>query len=313
LLVQNWSFKVDTLRNDTANKDKTRQVPAIFRVRNLKVFVTIGAILGFGTILGISHALGTCPNVPSCLPSPEITGTCEAIVRPGFELAFEDYIDSQQLVSKAHAFKGNRGYSLVRDLTHPNNYRFIEHWATKKDLDEWVTQVGSRVFSQPALVNLLVGGQLQRLTGYASLQPGECRGYVNGGVSVNVDSSCGTVWSVVSNWSDCSWMIGCKYAVVDPKTNIRTLHNDDGTTGAMILRKSDGAERELIYEVIEPSGHVAELTGTVKVDDTGIAPKCQILYTFTVSKKPSAVTADVVYQDFFSYRVPALQQKFKNN
>ena len=178
---------------DEKAKDKIGLVPSEFRVGKVKTFLGFGFVCGLITIVGIPLCMGLCPTTPNCIPSKEIIGTSIAVVQPGFELAFEDYIHAQQLESKARAFKGNKGYELVKDLMYPNSYRFIEHWESKEHLDEWISQVGSKVFSQPALKNLLVNGSLQQLSGYANLLPSSCRNSSYGGITVKVKSSCDKV------------------------------------------------------------------------------------------------------------------------
>jgi quinol monooxygenase YgiN len=310
ILYMVWSIDVDKKRSEPDEKDKTGQLPPAFRVNNLKTFLGLGFICGLITIVGVPLSMGVCPTAPNCVPSREITGTSVAVVQPGFDLAFEDYIYSQQLQSKALAFKGNKGYSLVKDLMHPHTYRFIEHWESKEHVDEWLAQVGSKVFSQPALMNLLVGGHLQQLTGYVNLLPSSCRNTSHGGVVIDVKSSCDRVWSVVSDWSDCSWVIGCKFAVVDRSTNIRSLHIEDGSRVDMALHKLDQLNHELVYEIVS-AGSLTGFIGIIAIDDTGSTPNgCRILYQFSVPKTQNAVSIEALYQEFFSHRVPALQNLF---
>ena len=257
-ILQVWSFEFDEKRSIPDKKDKTGQIPSEFRVHNLKAFIGTGLICGLFTVIGIPLALGLCPTVPNCTASREVLGTAVANVHPGFDLAFEDYIHSQQLESKAHSFKGNKGYSVVKNLVQPHTYHFIERWASKEDLDEWIKRVGDEVFSQPAIVNLLVDGHLHNLTGYENFQSSSCRNTTFGGVIIHVGSNCDKVWSIVSDWSDCSWMIGCKYTVIDPKTNYRTIYNVDGSTLEVALRKKDQLNHELVYEVMRPSGNASQ-------------------------------------------------------
>lgn len=284
-------------------------------MENLRIFLGLGFLCGLITIVGVPLSLGRCPQVSNCVASREITGTSVAVVHPGFELAFEDYIDSEQLVSKAVSFKGNKGYSLLKDVINPHTYRFIERWESKEHLDDWIAQVGSKVFSQPALMNLLVGGKLQQLTGFVNPVHSSCRNTSNGGVVIDVKSTCDRVWSIISDWADCSWVIGCKYATVDHNTNVRTLHVTDGSTVDVALLKLDKTSLELVYEIVSP-GPMSGYTGTINIDNSNSVGTesngCRFLYQFSLPKTQNAITTDVVYKDFLNNRVPALQKLFSS-
>eukprot|EP00731_Ephydatia_muelleri_P024299 Em0016g570a len=211
-------------------------------------------------------------------------GTSVAVVHPGFGIAFQDMVSSKRLVERARAAKGNLEYELYGDVQDLDTFRFVEHWASRESLQAWMTEIHP-LFQESAMKNLLAGEKLQQFGGYSYYQS-------------------------MSNWSDCSWVIGCDYAVIT-EPNTRRLHMKDGSTvhgprGAP--RKLDKGNRKLVYEVLQPfQGY----TGSVNTPDTGSAPGCNATYRFIVLKNATP-SADFVYADFLNIRVPGLKKLFKS-
>ena len=305
--VQFWSFEFDDCKEAAVEKDKPADViPTEYRVKRVVWFLLAGFALGLLPLVALPMQYGLCPSTPECDPSQNVVGTCVAVVHPDFDLAFQDLVASRKLIERARPAKGNLGYELIKDLQTPNTYRFIEHWDSKANLQAWMAHI-SPLFQEPAMKNLLVGGGLQQFGLNTYYQPSSCRKDTWGAVDIRVNASCDKVWSVVSNWSDCTWVIGCDYAVIGVKEpNVRELHMKNGATVSVVLRKLDANGPELMYEVLRPFSY----TGSLKISSSGSTPGCGVRYRFTVPRD-GQISADAVYADFLNIRVPALQQLFK--
>ena len=110
-----------------------------------------------------------------------------------------------------------------------------------------------------------------------------------------MNGSCDKVWSVVSNWSDCSWVIGCNYAVIDLKEpTVRELHMKNGAAVSEALRKLDTEGPELIYEALRPFVH----TNYLKLSSKATTPGCGVTYRFAVPRD-GGMSADGVYMLIF--------------
>ena len=254
--------------------------------------------------------IGFCPATPHCTHKTDVIGTSVAVVHPGFDVAFEDLVAARNLVESAQVAKGNRGYELVKDIQNPNTFRFVEHWDSAVNRNAWLEKVHTAVFEEPAMKNLLVGGKLSHFEVHSHYQPSECRDSVAGAISFDVAASCDKLWGVVSNWSDCTWVSGCLYAVPDPRNNSRVLHMQTGSTFHQVLRKIDVSDRELIYEEA-PSGGRKGFTGHIKAAETGRAPGCHSTYRFVVAK--GGVNLDYVYDDLLNVQVPRIKKVFNKN
>ena len=305
--MQWWSFEFDDLKKEATEKEKPADViPTELRAKYIIWFLVAGYSLGLVPLVAVPFAMGPCPDTPHCAGSTTIMGTSVAVVHPGFGIAFQDMVSSKRLVERARAAKGNLEYELYRDVQDPDTFRFVEHWASRESLQAWMTEIHP-LFQESAMKNLLVGEKLQQFGGYSYYQSSECRSVDSGAIFFEVGASCDKVWSVVSNWSDCSWVIGCDYAVIT-EPNTRRLHMKDGSTVLEVLRKLDKGNKELVYEVLQPfQGY----TGSVKTPDTGSAPGCNATYRFTVLKNATP-SADFVYADFLNIRVPGLKKLFKS-
>ena len=288
-------------------KDKPADViPSEYRVPRVVWFLLAGFALGLVPLVGVPIQLGLCPATPQCEPAQSVVGTCVAVVHPSFDLAFQDLVASRRLVERARLAKGNLGYELIKDAQTSNTFRFIEHWDSKANMQAWITQIGP-LFQEPAMKNLLVGGGLQQFGLHTYYQPSECRKDTWGAVDIHVNGSCDKVWSVVSNWSDCTWVIGCNYAVINVKEpTVRELHMKNGGMVSEALRKLDAEGPELIYEVLRPFVY----TNHLKLSSKATTPGCGVTYRFAVPRD-GGMSADAVYADFLNVQVPALQQLFK--
>jgi len=159
------------------------------------------------------------------------------------------------------------------------------------------------------MVNLLVGGKLHDLSGHSNLLPAACAKVETGLIFFDVNASCNTVWSVVSDWSNCKWVSGCKYAVLDKADAlIRHLNIGNSQTVDMALRQKSDSDKTLTYEMLQP---MPNYVGTLKLTPTPGGHGCTISYTFT-NPRGSRRTAGV-YTDFLGVRVPALKTLFASD
>ena len=303
-----WSFEFDDCKAAAEEKDKPADIiPSEYRVKRVAWFLVAGFTLGLVPLFVVPLLLGFCPTTPQCEHNPSVVGTRVAVVHPGADLAFQDFVSSHKLIEDGRAAKGNLGYEVIKDFQTPNAFRFIEHWDSKVNLEAWMTHVDP-LFHQPAMKNLLVGEHLQQFGLYSYYQPSGCRDVTWGFVDINVNAGCDKVWSVVSNWSDCTWVVGCDYAVVNKnEPMVRDLHMKDGTKVVVELRKLDAGGRELIYEVLRPFPYI----GHLKLSSMAATRGCSIGYQFTLPKI-SNLTADAVYTDFLNVRKPAIQELFRS-
>jgi len=280
-------------------------LPDNYRVSGLKYYLAAGFVVGLVVLVGSPLAM-RCPDNPLCHPSSRIIGTSIATVYPGGGKAFEDLIAQSKLVSRARQQPGNIGYELVRDSANPDSYQFIEHWYTIEQLQTWIQGYPQTLFRDPAMINLLVGGKLHDLTGHVNLLPATCSKVETGLIHFDVNATCNTVWKVVSDWSNCKWVIGCEYAVVDnldPK--LRQLQFGNAPTVDVILREMDGAAKTLTYEILRP---LPGYFGHLKLIDTPGSSGCTGSYTFTNPRGSNRTAA--VYADFLNVRVPGLKILF---
>ena len=296
-------------------KDKpTNVLPQDLRVKNVVWFLVIGFLLGLVPLIGLPASLGFCATTPHCTPKGAIVATSVAVVHPGFEVAFEDMIAFRKLIEKARVAKGNRGYEIIHaDLSDRRKFRIIEHWDSAANRGIWLKDVHDPTFEEPSIRSLLVGEKLQESETYIShYQPSECRKVASGAVDIHLDASCDRVWSVVSNWSDCTWVAGCLYAVQGAKINARVLHTNEGDTLSEVYHKLDAKERELIYEVVQP-GPLKGYTGHLKVADTGReVPGCHATYRFMIPKVKGGVSLDAAYDKLLNVIIPAMKKVFKS-
>eukprot|EP00731_Ephydatia_muelleri_P001425 Em0001g1425a len=200
-----------------------------------------------------------------------------------------------------------------KDLSDRRKFRIIEHWDSAANRSIWLKDVHDPTFEEPSIRSLLVGEKLQESETYIShYQPSECRKVASGAVDIHLDASCDRVWSVVSNWSDCTWVAGCLYAVQGAKVNARVLHTNEGDTLSEVYHKLDAKERELIYEVVQP-GPLKGYTGHLKVADTGReVPGCYATYRFMIPKVKGGVSLDAAYDKLLNVIILAMKKVFKS-
>jgi len=239
-----------------------------------------------------------------CITPAQITGTSVGYVYPQFGPAFEERIQMHDLVDKARAFNGNLGYHMYRNIQNPEEYRFVETWQDMEALNAWLAgpTVKATFLEDKVVQAMLVGGKLTVQGGYNEVVPIHPP-FSHGAVHFSVGASCDKVWGTISDWSDCSWIAGCKHAVVDkndPNKRVMHMTNDQRITD--VQNELDAVEMSLVHTVMDSAtGHKAEIDLS-KTDGN----HCDIDYSF----ESGGLEAD--YNDYYKNRIPALQKKWAN-
>merc|ERR1711934_1218959 len=175
MLYMHWSIVFDRIRSDSTIKDNPSGVlPKRLRVTQPVLILVVAFLLGLIPLALIPKViLGDCPEDSTCPASDVIVGTAVATVHPGFGPAFEDWVAKNDLVNKARAQKGNTYYQMNVNWQNPNEYRFVEHWASQEALNGWLSGFPKEMFSNKITRNLLVGGKLS-VQGYQPTKPARC-------------------------------------------------------------------------------------------------------------------------------------------
>jgi quinol monooxygenase YgiN len=303
LLDLHWGIAFDA----KAREDGV--IPEKQKISKMSHYLVAGFIVGFIVLVGSPIIIGTCIPTPACDQSPIITGTSVAQVHPGFGPAFEDLIAQHGLEEKAKAADGNLFYEIVRNAYDPNQYRVNEKWRDITALQAWLAGFPDSFFATPEMKSLLVGEELQDMAGHIYPIPAECKKRAFGAVATDVAGSCDDVWAVVSNLSDCRWVIGCRFSTVKVQDDgiLWTLNMADGRN---LVRNAhlDLAKRQLVYSATE-----TDYVGTVNVLPISNSTGCTLAYRFDVPKENEAVVQQVLdrFFDPKSGRVPALKKLFQ--
>jgi heme-degrading monooxygenase HmoA len=241
-----------------------------------------------------------------------------ASVHPGLGPAFKDRVAHHRLLETARAAKGSVAYELLENVFNPDEFRFVETWSSMEALQHWTGGFPQKLFGKDGdeyLMNMLVGGKLQMThwsnKDHASALPSAYKQAVlaakpsKGGVQATFKKSCESMWSVIGNWEDCSWVIGCKQAVLDkedPKLRYLTM----GGGFELAVRLLDMKEHGLAYQITKPAAYQG-YTGNLTLRSD--APDCHLVYHFQVAAE-SALTVEGVFADFHKNRIPGVRKRF---
>jgi quinol monooxygenase YgiN len=259
--------------------------------------MTMAFFMGLIPLVGIGLHAGSC-QAPTVL-----TGTALARVNPGLGDAFVDRIAQFKLVETAKETPGCVDYVLTRNIQNPDEFRFVEKWESVGAVTAWMEKgLPTELFrNDPIMRQLLVGGQLQVQGAYVNVQMPKTVSH--GGVTFTMGRSCEMVWKVVGNWSDCSWVIGCKHTRVHNETS-RTLHFVNNRQVDVTLLELDNEDMSLKYTV---PGYGGNLTLHTNAKSEG---GCDIAYAFRVDGQRYHV--DAVYKDFLDNHVQPLKDMFSS-
>jgi quinol monooxygenase YgiN len=259
-----------------------------------------------------------------------VIGTSVAKVHYGLGEAFLDHIESTQLITSARRAPGNLQYDLHRNIQNPDEFRFVEVWITKQALEDWLKNGKPKeIFGDDKITRSLLFNQtLFDLEAYQRLYPASQSisrdaTYIpivppqiipsKGGIHFEVVSSCDKVWSIISNISDCTWVLGCKSAIVDeidPDVRYMTMMDDSKIT--MRFLKLNSSQYSLNYNLKENSyfGNILlrKLNNSGDDNNNNNGYNCEVSYQFSTPGGKLAV--DKVYRDFWENRVPFLQKLF---
>jgi len=275
---------------------------------------------GFLPVLLSAFTLAAIPivivptSMTFCITPVQITGTSVGTVHPHFTKAFEERIHFHDLINKARKQNGNLQYHVLHNVINPDEYRFVETWDSKASLDAWLASstVKETFLDDQVMKGLLVGGSLTVQGGYnevGKIKPP----FVNGAISYSVGSSCDKVWATISNWSDCSWVIGCRHAILDKKNpNIRVMHMVNEARITDVLGEVDPVDQSLVHTIQDSTGTAADKAHTGHKGEVDLSKTegnhCDIAYSF----ESPGIPLEDEYRDFYQNRIPLLQKKWKD-
>eukprot|EP00300_Choanocystis_sp_HF-7_P020091 c20507_g1_i1.p1 GENE.c20507_g1_i1~~c20507_g1_i1.p1 ORF type:complete len:586 (+),score=119.11 c20507_g1_i1:254-2011(+) len=286
-----------------------------FMATGMRSKFIFGFAMGLIPLIGVPYHTGNCP-------SPEfILGTTAGTVHSGLGDAFAEKLAIAGLAEKARSFEGNLGYELFRNVQNPDEFRFVERWESVHAVEKWLSEGPAHgVFQDPVVKQLLQGGGLGSKAGYRPVhqssdsshsRPSETRSRV-GGIYFEFGSECASVWRVISDWSNCSWVVGCTNARVHPdNSTLRDLFFGTRKITENLDYKDDTL-MELKYTLVSPGGYsgVLALKPPSPTSQRAGSDKkgCAVAYRFVVDDKTFLL--DDVYHSFLETRVPHLQKMF---
>jgi len=260
----------------------------------------------FTLILLPQQIMGRCDEAPnSCRPPTMVTALSIAHLHPGFGPAFEEAIETGQLVKNARTREGNVQYDVNRETDSPDVYRIVQKWNTIFERRSFALEVEKPFFNSPVMARILVDGKLTEEEELASSRPGHCQEKDNGAFSLTVKADCNAVWAVVSKWDDCSWVSDCAYAVVTDAT--RAVHHKDGhiSTNETLL-STDPKTKTVIYSGSMIQGFVASLS--LVSEGSG----CRINYAFAKDRNEGHPTVGDILVDANLNRIPHMEKRFSS-
>jgi len=290
-----WGQQFDKRCNDKGDMEQR------FMVKDMKFKIVVSFFLGLIPLLGIAANAGNCQS-PSLL-----TGTSLARVNPGLGDAFIDRIAQYGLVETARKAPGCIDYVLTRNIQNPDEFRFYEKWDSAESVTKWMKQgLPVEVFRNDLVMKqLLVGEAIEVQGAYVNVQT-PVKPLKNGGVHFTMGSSCKKIWKVISNWNECSWIIGCKRAQVDSKDkSLRTLHFEHTQMQQGLLDQDDGG-MSLSYFNGDAKVYTGEIT--LYPNSNVTAGGCDATFTFHVDGVQFKVNN--IYDEFLTNRIPALKKMF---
>jgi len=240
ILYLNWSVGFDEEKRAIQDQDMRRRHISRDEANTLEngdvlerpgKTLAVCWIIGLFFLVGIpQYVLSPCPPNNFCTADPTFYGTAVVQVYPGLEQAFEDRLEKYKLIQKGQSASGNIEYQFTRSLSNPSQYRFFEVWSSIKDVEAWINSgIPSQVFREDGPMAFIMNGTIE-VAGYQKPYPGSCKDKAQLGFHVEVKASCQQVWNVVTNFKDCSWIQGCRYASIDPKNpDLRNLSMTDGS------------------------------------------------------------------------------------
>lgn len=268
----------------------------------LVVLFVAAFFLAYFTLIGLPKAMGPCAESPvGCRASTVVYSTATVKVYPGFGPSFEELIDP--LTKATTSFHGNLDFSVTKQASDPTTYVIDSKWRTEADRDAWLAGP-VKAINTPQLQGLIKSGSLTEQQPSLTF-PRQCSSHLDhGAFHTTLNSPCSRVWKIVSNWSDCSWLSNCAYAVVTD--NVRAIHTQDGRIPTHeTLRKLDAEHLTLSYEGSEIPGYSATITLKAAQSDE----KCDFFYTFSINRNPNLPVA-AIYGDIYKNRIPYLEKRF---
>ena len=309
-----WGIIFDRVRNESTIKDKPSEVlPERLRIKNPFRILLISFVLGQIPLLAIPHMMGECPK-PVPVSSPSIVvDTYTATVREGSGSSWEDWCAQNDYSGRAQNQAGNLYFSMSASHQNPNEYRFVEHWDSVESYKTWRAGDFLQSFYANEKTHNLLKDNSPSVPSYHTMDPASCtksktdERKCKGSVHLELGASCETVWTSLSDWSDCKWFPECSKVVVSEENqNLHTQTNADGSEIKKVWHEIDHNNYRLLYEITDaPLKDLIDFTGAVTLSERGEG--CNVLYDFSASD--SLDTADI-YDYFYSVSVPELIKSF---
>jgi hypothetical protein len=114
-------------------------LPEKFKCKGVRTKIIVSFFLGTIPLVILPAIMGPCDYANCHVSDRRVTGTSTAVVKPGYQLAFEDLISSKQLIKKAQYAEGHVNYAVIQDIDSQNRYQILETWANVDSWKSWTS------------------------------------------------------------------------------------------------------------------------------------------------------------------------------
>lgn len=263
--------------------------------------------------------IGQCPANNIVIIDSAPTGVCTengfyghsiATVYDGMQDAFETLVfHDYDLINKAREYEGNEFYDVIQSNSNNTQYLWFEHWTNIESVTNWVYKgQPSIVFKDPAVIAMLVGGQLDitSMTGYSRKESCNLYDYNLGSVrfSISNNTGCDLLWDDISNVTNCMWIKDCTQVtnvITDPDTGYtsRVIVYDDGETLQQTITLIANTIHQIEY-------FVKDFSAIIQIDTNNNGNGCDVFWSFNATTNYQQSLQEI-YSTFYETTIPYLQ------
>lgn len=273
-------------------------------VRRVFISCFVLAIIFFGCA---PKVLGPCASAlihDNCEYREEYTVSSIANVQPGFQLAFKEWVTSQNIEKQAKGLQGNIDFEVMYDYGNQSRYQMISKWDSLGAYDNW-KGLSVAWFESAEFQRMLVNGKMKSKGPFVS-EPPSCALKGSSAASFAVKNQCDKVWTIIDDYHMCFWIPNCEYASTrKTKDAFPVTVNLEMNDGRILraYRYSSNDVARVTYKITE-SDPLMGFSGTLSTTE-GDKGMCNIHYDFVVPESGQVTVPQAL--GAFQKQIPYLE------